>query len=108
MSESFDIKIAHINKADPINNTLNKELIFEIFGRFSPEALAPFYKFQQAWVNKAFITFKDFDTYLILMHLKQKIFVDLSDRFEYWSVDAFYSQEKIAIDKINLIQSQNH
>jgi DNA-binding Lrp family transcriptional regulator len=104
MSESFDIKIAHINKADPINNTLNKELIFEIFGRFSPEALAPFYKFQQAWVNKAFITFKDFDTYLILMHLKQKIFVDLSDRFEYWSVDAFYSQEKIAIDKINLIQ----
>ena len=104
MSKSFDIKIAHINKVDPINNALSKELTFEIFGQFSPEALAPFYKFQQAWVNQAFRTFKDFDTYSILMHLKQKIFMDLSDRFDYMSSDAFYSQAKIAIDKINLIQ----
>ena len=36
------------------------------------------------------------------MYLKQKIYVDYSDRFHYMSADAFYSQEKIAIDKINL------
>ena len=104
MSEPVDIKIAHINKSESINNALNKEAVFEIFSRSNFESLAPFYKFQQAWVNRAYNVFKDFDTYLILMYLKQKIYVDYSDRFHYMSADAFYSQEKIAIDKINLIQ----
>ena len=54
MSEPADIKIAHINKTEIINNSINKELVFEIFGRCSPEALAPFYRFQQAWVNRAY------------------------------------------------------
>ena len=104
MSGPVDIKIAHINKAKTIDNALNKELVFEIFSKSNFEALAPFYKFQQTWVNQAYKTFKDFDTYLILMYLKQKIYVDYSDQFHYMSVDTFFSQEKIAIDKINLIQ----
>ncbi|MDC0511208.1 helix-turn-helix domain-containing protein [Pelagibacteraceae bacterium] len=104
MREPVDIKIAHINKAETTSNSINKELVFEILGRSSWDALAPFYKFQQAWVNTAYNTFKDFDIYLILMYLKQKIYVDYSDRFHYMSVDAFYSQDKISIDRINLIQ----
>jgi DNA-binding Lrp family transcriptional regulator len=104
MSEPVDIKIAHINKAGTINNSFNKEAVYEIFSKSSYEALTPFYKFQQTWVNKAYSVFKDFDTYLILMYLKQKIYVDYSDRFHYMSANTFYSQDKIAIDKINLIQ----
>ena len=104
MNEPVDIKIAHINKNESINNALNKEAVFEIFSRSSFEAIAPFYKFQQTWVNKAYSVFKDFDTYLILMYLKQKIYVDYSDRFHYMSVDTFYGQEKVAIEKINLIE----
>ena len=104
MSKPVDIKIAHINKSENINNALNKEAVYEIFSKSNFEAIAPFYKFQQAWVNRSYETFKDFDTYLILMYLKQKIYVDYSDRFHYMSSDAFYSQDKIAIDKINLIQ----
>jgi len=38
------------------------------------------------------------------MYLKQKIYVDYSDRFHYLSVDDFFRQDKIAIEKINLIQ----
>jgi predicted transcriptional regulator len=104
MSEPIDIKIAHINKAKLNNNTLNKEFVYEIFAKSTPEALEPFYRFQQTWVNRSYNTFKDFDTYLILMYLKQKIYIDYSDRFHYMSADAFYSQDNIAIDKINLIQ----
>ena len=104
MSEPVDIKIAHINKSENINNALNKEAVYEILSKSNFEAIAPFYKFQQAWVNRAYETFKDFDTYLILMYLKQKIYVDYSDRFHYMSADAFYSQEKVSIEKINLIQ----
>ena len=88
MNEPVDIKIAHINKPENIHNAINKELVFEIFGQLAPDSLAPFYKFQQTWVNKTYNTFKDFDTYLILMYLKQKIYVDYSDRFHYMSVDA--------------------
>jgi predicted transcriptional regulator len=104
MSEPVDIKIAHINKAESTHNAIDKELVFEIFGQLAPDALAPFYTFQQTWVNNAYSIFKDFDTYLILMYLKQKIFVNYSDRFHYMSADAFYSTDKIAIEKINLIQ----
>ena len=104
MNEPVDIKIAHINKTENIHNAINNELVFEIFGQLAPDALAPFYKFQQTWVNNAYSIFKDFDTYLILMYLKQKVFVNYSDRFHYMSADAFYSTDKIAIEKINLIQ----
>ena len=62
MSEPVDIKIAHINKSEININSINKEEVFEIFGKSSWEALAPFYKFQQTWVNKAYNTFNDFDT----------------------------------------------
>jgi DNA-binding MarR family transcriptional regulator len=104
MNDPVDIKIAHISKTQTINNTLDKALVFEIFSLTNYAALKPHYKFQQTWVNQTYQTFKDFDTYLILMYLKNKIFIDYSDRFHYMSIDAFYSQEKIAIDKINLIQ----
>jgi len=104
LNNPVDIKLAHINKVDTINNALNKETVFDILTKTNHEALAPHYKFQQVWVNQAYSTFKDFDTYLILMYLKNKIFIDYSDRFHYMSIDAFYGQEKIAIDKINLIQ----
>ena len=104
MNNSVDIKIAHINNANQINNALNKSLVFEILSKTNYEALTPHYKFQQIWVNQCYATFKDFDTYLILMYLKNKVFVDYSDRFHYMSIDVFYSQDKVALDKINLIQ----
>tara|TARA_B110001452_G_scaffold166945_1_gene139463 strand:+ start:201 stop:1223 length:1023 start_codon:yes stop_codon:yes gene_type:complete len=104
MSNSVDIKIAHFNKAEITNDAFDKDAVFDILNRTNYEALAPHYKFQQTWVNQSYATFKQFDTYLILMHLKNKIFMDYSDRFHYMSIDAFYNQEKITIDKINLIQ----
>ncbi len=104
MSDPVDIKIAHLKKIDSSNNVFNNEEVYEIFGRFTPDALAPFYRFQQTWVNKAYATFKDFDTYLICMYLIQNIYVNYSDRFHLMSLDSFYDQDKIAIDKINLIQ----
>jgi len=104
MSNPAEIKIEHINKADQKIDSLNKEAVYEILTRTSHDALIPHYKFQQVWVGSAYATFKDFDTYLILMYLKNTVFIDYSDRFHYMSIDAFYDQDKIAIDKINLIQ----
>ena len=52
MSEPVDIKIAHINKRESISNALNKEAVYEIFSKSNYEAIAPFYKFQQAGINR--------------------------------------------------------
>ena len=35
MSEPVDIKIAHINKAENVHNVIDKELVFEIFGKLA-------------------------------------------------------------------------
>ena len=104
MGDPVDIKIAHINKADTINDTLNKDAVYDVLTKTNYEALEPHYKFQQVWVNSAYLTFKDFDTYLILMYLIQEIYLDYSDRFHFMSMDAFYGQDKIVINKLNLIQ----
>ena len=74
MSNSIDIKIVQINKGETINSTLNKEDVFEILNRTYYEALTPHYKLQQTWFYRAYAVFKDFDTYLMLMYLKNKIF----------------------------------
>ena len=104
MGDPFDIKIAHINKASNINDTLSKEAVYDILTKTNDEALVYHYKFQQVWVTSAYATFKDFDTYLILMYLIQKIYINYSDRFHFMSMDSFYRQDKIVLDKLNLIQ----
>ena len=63
-----------------------------------------FYRLQQDWVNRSYKNFNDFDTYLILMYLMNKVYVNYSDRFHYMSMEAFYSQDKVGIEKLNLIE----
>ena len=68
------------------------------------EQLKTFYRLQQEWVNRAYKNWNDFDTYLILMYLMNKVYINYSDRFHYMSMEAFYSQEKVGIEKLNLIE----
>ena len=62
------------------------------------------FKLQQAWCNNAYNTFKDYDTYLILIYLINEIFKKYSDRFQYLSYEEFYSKKELVVDKINLIE----
>ena len=81
MSNPIDIKLAHINKIGTTSNVLSRDAIYDILNRTNSEALIAHYKFQQIWVHQVYETFKDFDTYLILMYLKNTVFIDYSDRF---------------------------
>ena len=60
-------------------------------------------KFQQAWTNSAYNTFKDLEKYIIMMYLIRNYWQSLSDKFNFLSMDEFYDQGHITIDKINLI-----
>ena len=104
MSKPVDIKIAHINPANNEDHSLDKTVVWEVFQNNNNEVVKHFFRFQQTWVNQAYKVFKDFDTYLVLLYLINKIFLNLSDRFHYMSFESFYNQEKLSIDKINLIE----
>ena len=104
MSNPVDIKIAQFTKPNNLEQTIDNSLVWEIFQKNNNEVLKHFIKFQQAWINQAYSVFKDFDTYLVLIYLINKVFLNLSDRFHYMSFESFYGQEKLSIDKINLIE----
>ena len=104
MSNPVDIKIAHINTQDQNKDSLDKDKVFEVFQTTINESLKFFLRMQQGWVNRAFLNFHDFDTYLILMYLMNKVYINYSDRFHYMSLEAFYSQKKVGIEKLNLIE----
>ena len=104
MSNPVDIKIAHINNKDSNKKSLDKDKVFEVFQMTINDSLKYFFKMQQGWVNRAYSNFNDFDTYLILMYLMNKVYINYSDRFHYMSMDAFYSQDKVGIEKLNLIE----
>ena len=104
MSKLVDIKIARINKNDISDSSLDKDKVYEVFQANINEQLKTFYRLQQEWVIRAYKNWNDFDTYLILMYLMNKVYINYSDRFHYMSMEAFYSQEKVGIEKLNLIE----
>ncbi len=104
MSKTVDIKIAQFTKPDNLEQSIDSSLVWEIFQKNNNEVLKNFIKFQQTWVNQAYSVFRDFDTYLVLIYLINKVFLNLSDRFHYMSFESFYNQERLSIDKINLIE----
>ena len=104
MSKPVDIKIAQFSKPNDLEQSIDNSSVFDVFQKNVNEVLKHFIKFQQTWVNQCFTVFKDFDTYLVLIYLINKVFLNLSDRFHYMSFESFYGQEKLSIDKINLIE----
>ena len=104
MNKPVDIKIAQFTKPLNLEHSIDNSSVFEIFQKNNNEVLKHFIKFQQTWVNQAYSAFKDFDSYLVLIYLINKVFLNLSDRFHYMSFESFYNQEKLSIEKINLIE----
>ena len=87
ISEGFDKSVVHENLQ---NNIISH---WDTWG-----------KLQSTWTNRAYKTFKDFDKYLVLIYLIRDCWQQSADKFEYYSIDEFYSKDKIVINKINLIK----
>ena len=113
MSKPIDIKTVKIyehlkkKKFDHDKNdfkVFNPEVVYEVLSKHSNDTVSIWFKLQQAWCNNAYNTFKDYDTYLILVYLVNEVFQKYSDRFQYLSYDEFYEKNELIIDKINLIE----
>ena len=113
MSKPIDLKTVKIfeplkKKPEPLGHkeysSLNPEIVYDILSKHSNETVTIWFKLQQAWCNNAYNTFKDYDSYLILVYLVNQVFQKYSDRFQYLSYDEFYDKNELIIDKINLIE----
>jgi len=112
MSKPIDLKTVKIFEPlkkkpsfeNKIFNTLNPDEIYDILSNHSNETVNLWFKLQQAWCNNAYNTFKDYDSYLILIYLVNQVFQKYSDRFQYLSYEEFYEKNELVIDKINLIE----
>ena len=82
----------------------DKELIFEALEKNLIVHWDIWLKFQQSWVSRAYLKFKDLDKYIILIYLMRDHWQNLSDRFQYLSLEEFYGQEHLILDQINLIK----
>ena len=112
MSKPIDLKTVRIFEPlkkkpsfeNKIFNTINAEEVYDVLSRNSNQTLTLWFKLQQAWCNNAYTTFKDYDSYLILIYLVNQVFQKYSDRFQYLSFQEFYEKNELNIDKINLIE----
>ena len=105
MSQTIDIKT---KKIIPDNETkFDKSLVLENLERNILSHWDTWGKFQQAWTSRAYKSFHDLDKYVVLIYLIRNSWQNLSNKFQYLSMDDFYDLESIIIDKINLIQISN-
>ena len=112
MSNPIDLKTVKIFEPlkkkpqilDKEFHNLNPEQVYDTLANHSNDTVTLWFKLQQAWCNNAYNTFKDYDTYLILVYLVNQIFQKYSDRFQYLSYEEFYAKNELNIDKINLIE----
>ena len=112
MSKPIDLKTVNIFEPlkkkpsfeNKIFNTINSDEVYDVLSSHSNETVTLWFKLQQAWCNNAYNTFKDYDSYLILVYLINTVFQKYSDRFQYLSYTEFYEKNELLIDKINLIE----
>ncbi len=112
MSKPIDLKTVKIFEPlkkkpsfeNKIFNTINADEVYDVLSSHSNETVTLWFKLQQSWCNNAYNTFKDYDSYLILVYLINIVFRKYSDRFQYLSFQEFYEKNELNIDKINLIE----
>ena len=104
MSQPIDIKSKKIIPITKEKNLFDKSLVLSSLEENILSHWDTWGKFQQAWTNRAYKVFKDLDKYIVLIYLVRNYWQNLSDKFQYQSMDEFYDQEEIKLDKINLIQ----
>lgn len=107
MNEPIDLKTKKIISPKKGTN-FDKFLVLENVENNMLAHLSDWSKFQQTWTNQAYQTFKDLDKYIVLMYLSSNYWQNLSDKFEFLSMDEYHNKESVEINKINLIQISSY
>ena len=106
MNDPIDIRTKKNLKKhkEEIQNGFDKALVFSTLEKNLDNSTDLWLKFQQQWCQNAFLTFKDYDKYLLLIYLFQQVWQIFADKFQYFTIEEFYNKNEWSIEKINLIQ----
>ena len=86
-----------------ISNKINENDVFKYINHNFEKIATEWFKFQLEWNSSAYNSFKDYEKYLILIYLINKILDFYSMHFIKMNYDEFYSKDKIEIDHFNII-----
>jgi Mn-dependent DtxR family transcriptional regulator len=93
--ESDDSNLHNSEKFD------NNE-IAQILSKNTLTLMKHWIKFQQEWINNIYKQFKDHDKYIVLIYLVSKSWEDDSSLFKFYSMEEYYSKEKVELPNISL------
>lgn len=82
---------------------IQEKQAYEVFIKNHDKLITEQFYFQQRWLVNAYERFKDFDKYLILCYLLNKVFKAYNEHLKVYNFDEFYSYESFEIQKINII-----
>ena len=85
------------------SNQIQEEQVKSVYHKNFNYIVTERFYFQQRWLHNAYARFKDFDKYLILIHLIHKTFKAYGEYQIKNSFDEFYAKEAYEIPKINVI-----
>jgi len=85
------------------SNQIQEEQVKSVYHKNFNYIITERFYFQQQWLHNAYGRFKDFDKYIILIHLIHKTFKAYGDFQIKNSFDEFYLKESYEIPKINVI-----
>ena len=85
------------------SNQIQEEQVKSVYHKNFNYIITERFYFQQQWLFNAYVRFKDFDKYLILIYLLQKTFKAYGEFQIKNSYDEFYAKESFEIPKINVI-----
>ena len=100
MSEPIDFKTKKIIPEFKFNK-FDKTLVLDSLEQNILTQWETWGKFQQAWTNSAYKTFRDLEKYIVMIYLIRNYWQNLSDKFTYLSMDEFYEQESITLDTVS-------
>ena len=93
--------LKHIPKIDTgVDKSVLKDIIFENYLNFAPEYMS----FLGEWITGTYKAFQDADKYIILVYLFRKNLTFYYDNFVKVTYEAFYSNDYIDIEKINIVE----
>ena len=93
--------LKHIPKIDTgVDKSVLKDIIFKNYLNFAPEYMS----FLGEWITGTYKAFQDADKYIILVYLFRKNLTFYYDNFVKVTYEAFYSNDYIDIEKINIVE----
>ena len=93
------MELKKINFSDRIS----EQQINDIFIQNYSSCITDFFQFELDWCFNAYGVFKDYDKFLILIHIIEKTFNSYKDFYFRKSYDDFYASKKFELKKFNVI-----